>query len=64
MLVIKTLLALTAIYCGGTWLWLSTGALRDRLGLTFERQDAIERYTFHLGLCFILAVGFLGLIGD
>lgn len=62
MLAIKIMLGLTALYCGGMW------------GLCFARfiggkyrlddHEAVERHTFHLGLCFILAIGFLGLINS
>lgn len=59
MLLILTLLTLVALYCGGMWLWRSYNALTeaDPAVLTW-----IEKHTFHLGLCFILAIGFLGLI--
>jgi hypothetical protein len=40
----------TALYSGGMWLFLDS---RAPLG-------SLERYTFH---CFILSLGFLGLIG-
>lgn len=54
MIVIIAALALTALYCGGMWGFLAFLTFRD--GTNYERE------TFHLGLCFILAIGFLGLI--
>jgi hypothetical protein len=47
-------LALAATYCGAMWLVLAV--------VSFRTGRDVERETFHLGLCFILAVGFLGLI--
>jgi hypothetical protein len=60
--IIEILLGLSALYSGGAYLWVYAAALRNRASLTPETADAIERSTFHLGLCFILALGFLGLI--
>lgn len=62
MLIIKIPLALAAIYCGGMWLWLVAISFKHRASAPTEYGDTIERYTFHLGLCFILAAGFLGLM--
>lgn len=62
MLIIKLPLALAAIYCGGMWLWLVGVSLKHRSADAPEYHETIERYTFHLGLCFILATGFLGLM--
>lgn len=47
-------LFLSALYCGGMWLVLAVQSWRT--GVDFERE------TFHLGLCFILSIGFAGLI--
>lgn len=60
MWIIETTLALAATYSGGMWLYLCYVGWQSR----GDRQlgDDIERYTFHLGLCFILAAGFLGLL--
>lgn len=65
MNVIEILLALAACYCGGMYLFLAVTSFRYRAGYKVrpELADQIERYTFHLGLCFILALGFLGVIG-
>jgi hypothetical protein len=57
MTLIIIALALSAIYSGGTYIYVYVMALR---GLV-EARDA-ELNTFHLGLCFILSVGFLGII--
>lgn len=54
MSIIEILLALAALYCGGAWLFLTFRSFR------FNENWELE--TFHLGLCFILALGFLGLM--
>lgn len=51
---IQIALALVAIYCGTMWLVLAV--------VSFRTGRDVETETFHLGLCFILAIGFLGLI--
>ena len=61
MWIIKASLALTAVYCGGMWLFLAYRGWQLRDTRT-QVADGIELVTFHLGLCFILAAGFLGLI--
>lgn len=64
-------LGVIALYCLGMWLFLAVGTYRllaalRKAGLPLDnhrtRLDAIARNTFHLGLCGILALGFLGLI--
>jgi hypothetical protein len=68
-MLIKILLTFTALYSGGMWLFLAyrsfTGTIGNNTGKFGSRASAddVERYTFHLGLCFILSLGFLGLIG-
>ena len=64
MVIIEIALALTALYCGGMWLYLSAQSIRhwDAYKASPEASDRLELYTFHLGLCFILAAGFLALI--
>jgi hypothetical protein len=47
-------LSVAAVYCAIAYLVLVVATLR-------YRQDW-ETETFHLGLCFVLALGFLGLI--
>ncbi len=54
MNIIQALLMLSALYCAASYCFL---AYR-----TFRRREDWENETFHLGLCFILAIGFLGLI--
>lgn len=44
-------LVVSALYCAGMWLYLAAYSLRSGQNL--------EPETFHLGLCFILAVGAL-----
>jgi hypothetical protein len=51
---IVLLLTGSALYCAGAYAYL---AFR-----TFRHHENWETETFHLGLCFILAIGFLGLI--
>jgi hypothetical protein len=57
MTLIIIALALAAIYSAGMYLHVYAQALRGRVDLMIA-----ELNTFHLGLCFILATGFLGLI--
>ena len=52
--VVKLLLILATAWCFGMWLRLAA--------LAYLRGADVERETFHLGLCFVLALGFLGLI--
>lgn len=56
MNLVEAILAIAAIYCAGMYALLAYRTLK--LGENWERE------TFHLGLCFILAVGFLGIIGE
>jgi hypothetical protein len=51
---IEIALGVAAIYSGAMWLILCAASLKT--GTDYERE------TFHLGLCFILAAGILGLI--
>lgn len=44
-------LAVSALYCICMWLFLAATSIRNRVD--------VETETFHLGLCFIIAVGFL-----
>ena len=60
MAIIPILLALVALYCGGMWLFVFAQSLRGGLHISPEMA---EEHSFHLGLCFILAIGFLGLLG-
>lgn len=54
MAFIEIMLALSALYCACMYAFLGFLTFRDRVNY--------ENETFHLGLCFILAIGFLGLI--
>lgn len=61
--IIKLALIFAAAYCGGMWLY--TAFVWRRAGnvlTTREARQDVERYTFHLGLCFIIAIGFLGVM--
>ncbi|AIT81229.1 hypothetical protein [Novosphingobium pentaromativorans] len=60
--IIIALLILAAVYCGGMWAWIAYIAVKDRARFMADELIEFERQTFHLGLCFILAIGFLGLI--
>lgn len=64
MLFIKIALIVSAAYAGGTWLAQLVGFLRnlDAYRASPDAAGRLEAHTFHLGLCFILAIGFLGLI--
>jgi hypothetical protein len=62
MFIVQAILALSALYCGGVWGWLCFLGIKHRRVLTPDQQTEMERQTFHLGLCLILALGFLGLI--
>jgi hypothetical protein len=57
VILIKILLAVVALYSGATCLLVYYAATRGRVN-----QQEAELNTFHLGLCFILALGFLGLM--
>lgn len=63
MLFITLFLALIALYCAGMWGWLAWIGVADRRRLDRDDLIELERQTFHLGLCLILCLGFLGLIG-
>ena len=52
---IKIILTLVAIYCIAMYLLCAYRVFRYR--------EEYESETFHLGLCFVLAIGFLGLMG-
>lgn len=58
---IATLLWVTAAYSGIMWLWLAGLSTIPRSRYNIETLIEFERQTFHLGLCFILCLGFLGL---
>ena len=63
--IIKVVLGLAALYCGGAWLWLAVSFWRVRKQAALASGDIrrdVATHTFRLGLCFILALGFLGLI--
>lgn len=62
MFVIQTALVLSALYCGGAWVWLCYLGIRNHSTLTDTQHSELESGTFHLGLCFILSTGFLGLL--
>lgn len=62
MIIIQIALALAAIYAGGAYAVVFANALKRRSELQWEEHMAIELNTFHLGLCFIVALGFLGLM--
>jgi len=58
MNLIEWALILSALYTGGMWLVLAVRAFAGRIVVDSE----LEQHTFHLGLCFILSVGLLGLL--
>lgn len=58
------LLGISAAYSGGMWLYMFavTWPLREMLKELPDNRKEIADLTFRLGLCFILSLGFLGLI--
>lgn len=58
MILIIISLAIPAGYCGYQWLFRAYQAATGKIVVDAE----LEEHTFHLGLCFILAAGFLGLL--
>lgn len=54
-------LAVAALYSGGMWLWLLFITKFNTVG-NLEYRSAVELNTFHLGLCFVVSVGFLGVM--
>lgn len=52
-------LAVAAIYSGGAYLYVTIRTLRNAETMSSGEIVFAETNTFHLGLCFILAVGFL-----
>lgn len=61
-MIIEILLGLVALYCGGMWLWMALVTWTRRRSLDPAVAERIAEQTFRLGLCFVLAVGFLGVI--
>lgn len=55
-------LGIAAGYSGGMYLIAAVTMLRCHAANYEHPQHLTEEYTFHLGLCFILSVGFIGLI--
>jgi hypothetical protein len=62
MVLIKIMLAVSALYCAGMYAWVYVYGIRKGRSLTAAQMASIEANTFHLGICFILAIGFLGLL--
>lgn len=64
MTLIEIALAVAALYCGGMWLFQAFVFYRSRKAFALDPNASarMENHTFHLGLCFILALGFLGLV--
>ena len=62
MTVILFLLAAVSAYSGGMWLWAAYSFYRDYPDLERDVVEMMEHHTFHLGLCFTLAIGFIGTI--
>jgi hypothetical protein len=59
MTAIVILLVLSALYCGGMYLFRVAAFYRAQ---GMDSPASLENDTFHLGLCFILSIGFLGLL--
>jgi hypothetical protein len=64
MLLIEILLGVAAFYSGGMYALYFFSMVRHYRAYQAEPAvaDQMERYTFHLGICFILALGFLGIL--
>jgi hypothetical protein len=52
--IIKTVLVLSALYCAVMYALCAVSSVRTKTD--------VETETFHLGLCLLIALGFLGLI--
>jgi len=62
MIIIKILLAMSALYSGGMYgycLWVS---VMHSHSINYAERRDLSEYSFWLALCFILSLGFLGLI--
>jgi hypothetical protein len=64
MILITLMLTIAAAYTGGSWLWMAYQAYAGRASLRNDEslRREVQDFTYHLGVCFILAVGFLGLL--
>lgn len=66
MLFIIIALAISALYSGSMWLAVALWAWPRREMLKRPENDArrqeVQQHTFNLGLCFVLSLGFLGMI--
>lgn len=64
MIIIQALLAIAAIYSGGSWAMMFVSAYRGRATLKSDEslRHEVQMHSFHLGLCCIVAAGFLGLL--
>jgi hypothetical protein len=60
--IILGLLVVAALYSGTAYLAVTISALQHGSALSYERRVQVELETFHLGLCFIAALGFLGVL--
>ena len=63
MLLIKILLAIAALYSGGMYLWCWVQWIIYRHRYSVEAYSEMNRFSFQLALCFILSIGFLGMMG-
>jgi hypothetical protein len=60
MFLIEILLSVVAVYCGSMWLYLFASYNTNRIAS--EGEQVAREEARALGVCFILAAGFLGLI--
>lgn len=58
-MLVHTLLAASALYCAGMYVLRIVAFFRAQ---GMDSAASLENDTFHLGLCFILSLGFLGII--
>ena len=62
--VIQIGLALAATYCTVMWLYMLVASFRGRQAIRYDEslRREVQLHTFHLGLCGVVAAGFLGLL--
>lgn len=60
--IIEIILGVTMLYCFGMWLYCFYKARTDAAYQTAKMAEIMAEFTFRVGLCGILAAGFLGLL--
>lgn len=64
MIIPQIILVLAMAYCAAAWIGMAVHAYRNRAALIADEslRREVQAHTFHLGLCCIVAAGFLGLL--